>query len=1012
MGVGEGTVQMQGKPPIRWPARAGALALAAWCGVAVPAAPTPAGQAAPTPPPAWMHHAWTARDHAPRFVQSLAQDSDGFLWVGSVEGLFRFDGTTFEPVPPPPGHPRAATAVSALAAAPDGTIWLGYAGGGGVAVYRQGRLHDAGRPGNAGEITRIVIGADGQPWIAAGDADHAVYRHTPAGWQAVESASFDRHDTEPQLLSRSGTLWFGTWGGPLSYWRGGSGPVQPHVTPFAGPGGGALAQTTDGALYAIDNAGLRALPPYDMGSTAAPPRALLAASALPPADFYRAVADPFGRIWATTFLSGVVAIWPRTGALEHIDERQGLTSNRASPILADRDGNIWVGTERGLDRFSPTPLRSLAMLGPRAAMGISAAAQDGRVYFANGPAVFVADAGQSPRLLTRLDDGVAGLCAGSGGDVWAMLSESAVAIAGPHRGQSRRLPGHVTELFDCAVAPDGVLWFTANGLGLSRYVGGRWENVPVDTRLGVPQNLAFDRQGRLVMILGRRAIARLDHGALTVWDGARIGFERPTSLAVRDDDVLVGGGTGLLRLSEGSVQILDVRDHPWLFDTRGAISTPAGETWLLGYHGLVRVATAALDRAFAAPTRPIAHTTFDEDDRRIALPQRSAARQIMGDGTDRVFVLTRSGVLEARSWSSPLPEAPFRLFVRALGANGRDWPAGPDIALPQGTSQVTIRYGVLDLATASQRRFRVRLSGPAGLDDAWTANGTAPEISYANLVPGTYRFDVQTTDRQGEWQAQGASLAFTIRAAFWQTVWFRLGLAALILLLARALYVQRTRVLLARARAKREGQMAERERIARELHDTLLQGVQGLMLRFEAVAARGALDRATRAELAAVLERGDDVVTAARERVIDLRSQTASAVDLAQAMAPICADGLVPAASLRITGRPRAIDAAVAEDILAVVQEALVNARRHARAQGIAVLLHFGPRALIVRIADDGVGFAGATGSAPQAVPGHFGLVGMRERAHRLNARIDIRNGAAGGAVVELRVPAALAYRA
>jgi signal transduction histidine kinase len=205
--------------------------------------------------------------------------------------------------------------------------------------------------------------------------------------------------------------------------------------------------------------------------------------------------------------------------------------------------------------------------------------------------------------------------------------------------------------------------------------------------------------------------------------------------------------------------------------------------------------------------------------------------------------------------------------------------------------------------------------------------------------------------------------------------------------------------------------VAERERIARELHDTLLQGVQGLILRFQAVATRASLDPATRAELDAVLERGD-VVAAARDRVIDLRAQSAAAVDLGQVLAPLATQGRAdtqpPPVVLRITGKPRPVAAGVAEECLAVAQEAVENARRHAAAQVITVALHFGPRALILRISDDGVGFAGA----PCGAEGHFGLVGMRERAGRLRARIDIRNGAQGGAVVQLRVPGRTAYRA
>ena len=992
--------------------RAGALMLCAGCGMAALAASAPQAPAAasppvaaraalPAPPPAWQHRSWTARDHAPRFVQSLAQDRDGFLWVGSVEGLFRFDGTTFEAVPPPPGHPRAATAVSALAAAPDGTVWLGYAGRGGVAVYRDGRLHDAGRPGDAAEVTRIVIGPDGEPWIGVGDADHALYRHTPAGWQAVIAPTFDSNEAEPQLLSRQGEMWFATWGGQPFRWRAGPGPFRATPVPLAIAGGGTMVQAADDALYLIDRQGLRRMP-----DAAAPGgRLVVPGTALPTAGFYRAVADPFGRIWATTAIAGLVAIWPHSGAVERIGEDQGLTSDRASPILADRDGNIWVGTERGLDRFSPSPLSVVPGMAPSEGTGLLATAQAGRVYLANGPAVYQIDPGQAPRLVAQVPALVLGMCSAANGDVWAVGQDRAQVVAGPHRGQALPLPHHVVEVSDCASDADGVLWLAASTLGLLHQVGTQLQPFALDARFGTPRSLAFDARGRLVMILDRRFIARLDHGRLTTWDGSKIGFERPGTVSVRDDDVLVGGTTGLLRLTDSGVQILDMRDHPWLFDTRGAVYTASGETWLIGYHGLSRVNTAALARAFANPARPIPHVTFDDDDRRIALPQAATGEQIVRDGQDRVFALTRQGVLAALPWANPLPETRYRVFVRALGADGRDWPAHDDLALPVGTSQVTIRYGVLDLATPAQRRFRVRLGG---LDDGWVANGTAQDISYANLAPGTYRFDVQTTDREGAWQPQGATLTFTIRAAFWQTTWFRLAVAALVLFVAQALYRQRTRVLLARARAKREGQIAERERIARELHDTLLQGVQGLILRFQAVAARGALDRSTRDELDAALERGDDVVAAARDRVIDLRARAPDAVDLARVLAPLCSDDHVPSVTLRTSGKPRAVAIGVAEECLAIATEAVANARRHARAQAITIALHHGRRTLTLRISDDGVGFAGAA----QGAAGHFGLVGMRERAPALGARIEIRNRASGGVVVQLQVPGRRAYRA
>jgi hypothetical protein len=228
-------------------------------------------------------------------------------------------------------------------------------------------------------------------------------------------------------------------------------PPRPRPVPRAALAGRPIERQRwfrpDSSLYLIDRSGLRAISATRPGPAQ---RVIVPATALPPANFYRAVADPFGRIWATTYLSGVVAIWPQSGAVERITESDGLTSDRASPILADRDGNVWIGTERGLDRFSPTPLRSLAQVGAPAPTGLVATALGARAYLGNGRAVFALDPGQAPRRLGLLDDFVMGLCAGANGDVWALEHNRAVALAGPHRGQARPCPGR---WWKCSIAP-------------------------------------------------------------------------------------------------------------------------------------------------------------------------------------------------------------------------------------------------------------------------------------------------------------------------------------------------------------------------------------------------------------------------------------------------------------------------------------------------------------------------------------------------------------------------------
>lgn len=1001
-------------------------------------AASPSAGAAPAPPPAWMHRSWTARDGAPRFIQALAQDRDGFLWVGSVEGLFRFDGTTFAPVTPAPGHPRAGVAVSALAAAPDGTLWVGHAGGGGVSQVRIGpdgtpRAQDMPLPSPAGEITRIVVGADGAPWIAAGDAEHAVWHRRGARWEPVAAPLLDAREGEPHVLTRRGTLWLTTWGGPLLRWQ--KGATAPVTLPGTVPGGAGLAEAPDGALWLIANDGLRRLP--EGTGTAAETGATVQPLALPRAEFWRAVVDPYGRLWATTFLSGLVALRPgtaaRDGGVEHIGEREGLSSDRASPILADREGSVWVGTERGLDRFVPTPIAALAPVGPRAPTGLAVTGAGGSAWLANGTALWSLAPGVAPRLVQQLAEPAGALCAGGpDGTVWAITRAQAVAVAGGRRGTALPLPRNQLDYQGCAVAPDGTLWLADTALGVARAPtrpGAPWQPVALPAAAGSPSALAFDARGRLWAVLGRRTVARIEpapatgsgSSTVTLWQApdqpAPPAFPRPTALFPRRDAMLVGGATGLLRIpldarADTPLARLDAADHPWLADVRALADSPAPQgangapggatTWLLGYRGAVRLSAAALDAAFAVPRRPIAHELFDDDDRRIALPQRGGGTQAVAVADGRVVLLTRSGALVASDWRPPHPRPAFRVFIAGLSADGRTVAPSPEPVLPVGTRTVTIGYGALDLVTPAQRRFRVRL---AGVDADWTDNGAQRQITYANLGPGTWRFAVETDDGAGTWQAGGATLVFTIRTAWWQTTWFRTAAALGLLVLAAWLYQRRTRFLVERARATREGQVAERERIARELHDTLLQGVQGMMLRFAAIGRRGTLPPAAQAEFDDVLERGDDVIAAARDRVIDLR-HAAGEIDLMDRIAALVETDLAPTVALRTLGAARPVCAPVAEDIAAIAREAVANARRHAGARAIALSLEFTRRELVLRVVDDGRGFDTAT-----SAPGHFGLVGMHERATRLGARLALRNAAGGGALVELRVPARIVFR-
>jgi signal transduction histidine kinase len=300
-----------------------------------------------------------------------------------------------------------------------------------------------------------------------------------------------------------------------------------------------------------------------------------------------------------------------------------------------------------------------------------------------------------------------------------------------------------------------------------------------------------------------------------------------------------------------------------------------------------------------------------------------------------------------------------------------------------------------------------------GLDPNWHEVGSDQRYaSYTTLPAGTYRFRVQGATIRGPWSEPGASVGITIKPAWWATWWFRTIFAVAALLTVLALYFLRVRQVAARVRARLEDRMGERERIARDLHDTLLQGVQGLMLRFQVAADRIPRGEPTREMLDRALERADQLLDEGRERVKALRAPMGAVPRLPQAVARIV-EQLAPAdaSPFRITveGAVREVDPIVREEVQLLAREALANAYHHANASQIEAEIAYADDALTVRIRDDGKGIDREF--LREGRPGHFGLLGMRERAKKIRARLNIWSKVGAGTEVEIRVPAAIAYR-
>jgi len=304
-------------------------------------------------------------------------------------------------------------------------------------------------------------------------------------------------------------------------------------------------------------------------------------------------------------------------------------------------------------------------------------------------------------------------------------------------------------------------------------------------------------------------------------------------------------------------------------------------------------------------------------------------------------------------------------------------------------------------------RFRYKLEGD---DPGWVDPGGRRQAFYTNLAPGEYRFRVIAANNDGVWNSTGATLAFSIPPTFLQTNWFMLlcvlaGAAALWLL-----YSLRLRQMTARLRGRLEERLAERERIARELHDTLLQGFQGLMLRFQAVAERIPPDHPARRFMEEALNRGDDVLIEGRDRVRNLRVGRDG--DLTQAFARVAAEAARdPTVQFRIVeeGTPVDLHPVVHDEVVKIVTEAILNAFTHSKAKSIDVGIVYQARRFSLKVRDDGVGIdADLLNSGRE---GHFGFTGMRERTQKISGELTVLSRPGAGTEIDLTIPASVAFR-
>jgi signal transduction histidine kinase len=475
-------------------------------------------------------------------------------------------------------------------------------------------------------------------------------------------------------------------------------------------------------------------------------------------------------------------------------------------------------------------------------------------------------------------------------------------------------------------------------------------------------------------------------------------------------EIWAGGAGGLVLIDSGHFRVIRPAALDSLEDVTGIVDAGSGGLWLNTAGGVIHVSRDEVDRALQDPSYRFQEERFDSFD---GLPGQTQAIDRFPkaiQGTDgRIWFAAARGVAWVDPKNIPRNALPPPVSITSVSADGSRYPRFADLRLPAHTANLQINYSALSLSVPERVRFRYKLDG---IDKGWQDVGTRREAYYSNLGPGSYQFRVIACNNDGLWNEAGASFDFAIAPAYFQTRWFQASGAAAFLALLWGLYRYRLRQIAREFNVRLEERVSERTRLARDLHDTLLQSFHGLMLHLQAVSKLLPEGKA-KEQLEKTMERADRAIAEGRSAVYDLRSSATATNDLAEAVNAVCnelSNDSAAAFNLMVEGPARDLHPIIRDEIYRISREALSNAFKHAHARHIEAEISYEPRAFRLRIRDDGSGIPAEV--LDQGRAGHFGLPGIRERAKQIGAELTIWSRPDAGTEIDLSLAGTIAYGA
>ena len=1000
-------------------------------------------------------------------VFAIMQDRLGFMWLSTGEGLNRYDGHSFVVYK---NDPRDSGSLSDNGTGDvfedkQGFLWVAAYPGINKFDPRTERstryVHDPANPNSFGSHSVSSIGADSRGHLWFGTMDDGLDRFDPA----AETFTHYRNDSAGRYVGwvrrviedREGEIWFvGDRGlfhvnqqtGQVAR----AAPTVERLTAFD------VFEDSTGDFWLLATSPIVGLIKYDRrtGRFAEYP---LDAGAIV-LDSSKLLDDGGNGFWVPSAL-GLYYFDRRTARLtrhfQHDEtDPNSLSDNSVISLYRDRSGLLWVGTANGgvntldlrQERFTqyssrPSEPESLA------SAKVTAIHED-----ADG----VLWVGLFPRALDRVDRHTGrithyrpgtGNSLRKGNELNTILRDSRgyLWVGGWAAGLDRydERSGRFTHyahnpddpdslMTDNLIClhedPDGQLWVGQFG-GVSRFdpATERFTNYRIgpDDSASLAYSVAAihrDRSGTLWVATWGGILSRFDEKrnsfvSYTPRPGDPHQLQGGSIGAIHEDNdgtLWLGSGLGLYRFDRHNETFTRYTQLDGLpsNDLTGLLPDAAGRLWISSKKGISR---------FDPRTK-----TFRNYDASDGLPSNDYWRSCAEQGRNgELFFCGNGGIttffpeaLRDDPYVPPVVITNVTVFNKPvrIGADSALKQASPyvdSMRLPYEDNVFSLEFAALSYANSHKNRYRYRLEG---FDPGWNEVDSRHRLAtYTNLDPRHYVFRVQGSNSDGVWNEKGVLLPILITPPWWRTNAFRTVCLGLFLALLWAAYRFRMRQVQHAFHVTLEARVGERTRIARELHDTLLQSFHGLLLRFQTVSyllperpgeAKETLDRAI-AHAAKAITEGRDAVQGLRASTVERNDLALAIKTLGDELASDPSADSPPTLSVAVEGQARDLRPIVRDEIYKIVAEALRNAFRHAHARQVEVEIRYDKDEFRLRVRDDGRGIDSAV-LASRGIEGHYGLRGMPERAALIGGKLAVWSEVGGGTELELRVPASAVY--